>query len=346
MLGGQPKDVSILNTIKQTPIAVIGAGSWGTALAMVLARNQQPVRLWGHEADEMQKMRATRVNQKYLPDFELPAALTIALSLEEVLQEVSDVLIVVPSHAFRSVLAKAKPLFPKTVRIAWGSKGLDPESCLTLDEVAKELLGEIPLAVLSGPSFAKEVAAELPTAVTLASNDDKFSEDLISRFQSETFRLYKSQDLLGVELCGVYKNVLAIAAGMSDGLNLGADARSALITRGIAELSRLITHCGGSKETLLGLAGIGDTILTCTTDTSRNRRFGLLIGGGLDKDAAIKQIGQVVEGYINTQQLHRLAQKHQVEMPIAAEVYRVLYENQSPQAAAKELLMRGGSKWE
>ncbi len=337
-----------MSEIKKTPIAIIGAGSWGTALALALARNDQPVSIWGHDEAEMQAMHKKRVNSQYLPGHPLPDNIQVVLSLEELLKDTRDVLIVVPSHAFRNALQNAKPFFHKNVRLAWGTKGLDPESSLTLDKVAQEILGDkVPLAVLSGPSFAVEVAANLPTAVTLASNNEEFSNDLIARFQCGTFRLYKSTDMLGVELCGVYKNVLAIGAGLCDGLKLGADARSAMITRGIAELSRLIVTSGGNKETIMGLAGIGDTILTCTTDTSRNRRFGLAVGQGMEVKAANKQIGQVVEGFINAKQLNRLAEQHNVDMPIVAAVYKVLYANLKPIDAAKELLSRNsGDKWE
>lgn len=330
-----------MTTPNQNDIAVIGAGSWGTALALLLARNQQSVRLWGHEPECMRTMQKERVNRVYLPDFPLPENIQVEVELSAALQDVRDVLIVVPSHAFRSVIARAKSLFCPDVRIVWGTKGLDPASNKTLDDVLQEIMGDTtPMAVLSGPSFAGEVAKGLPAAVTLACTDDTFSNDLVARFSNSYFRVYKSSDLKGVELCGVYKNVLAIGTGMSDGLELGANARSALITRGMAELARLLHAVNGAEETLLGLAGIGDTILTCTTDQSRNRRFGLAIGTGSSTDEAVKAIGQVVEGFINTEQLHGLAKSQHIEMPVVEAIYQVLQSEITPQQAAEKLMAR------
>lgn len=333
--------------VSSSPIAVIGAGSWGTALALVLARNGCDVRLWGNDAPQIQRMHDQRVNSDYLPDRHFPENLTVCLSVEAVLQDVQDVLMVVPSHAFRRALVSAKSYFSKNLRLAWGTKGLDPENCQTLEAVAREVLGDkVPLAVLSGPSFATEVADNLPTAITLASEDENFMDSLLKRLSNPNFRLYKCKDVIGVELCGVVKNVLAIAVGLCDGLNLGANTRCALITRGIAELSRLLTALGGKPQTLLTLAGIGDIILTCTTDQSRNRRFGLAIGQGIPVQTAIAQIGQVVEGYINTDQLYRLAKRHNVDMPIVTTLYNVLYQNLSAEKAVKTLLSRETGQWE
>ena len=336
-------------TIKDiSPIAVIGAGSWGTALALLLARNHQTVHLWGREIDEMRAMQNERINKHYLPEFILPANIEIKLTLAETLANVRDILLVVPSHAFRELLITLKPLLPADFRLAWGTKGLDPKSGDTLDTVVTDIFGRtIPVAVLSGPSLAGEVAKGLPTAVTLASNNEVFADELIARFYSEAFRLYKSNDMIGVELCGVFKNVLAIGAGISDGLSLGDNARSALITRGLAELARLLTAAGGQTATLMSLAGIGDIILTCTADKSRNRRFGIAIGKGHDIESAIQEIGQVVEGYANTEQLYRLSQRYSIEMPIITAVFRVIHHRLSPRQAAQELLARDGiAKWE
>lgn len=333
---------------QHSPIAMIGAGSWGTALALVLARNGQTVFLWGHDAQEMEHIAQTKCNQKYLPDFPLPENIQVVTELQTALSQVRDIFVVVPSHAFRTVLTQLQPFLHANARVAWGTKGLDSETGFCLDQVAKEVLGDtVPLAVLSGPSFASLVAKGLPAAVTVASENEQFADDLICRFQNKTFRLYKSKDILGVELCGAYKNVLAVATGISDGLQFGANARSALITRGVAELSRLITCCGGSKETLLGLAGIGDILLTCTTDASRNHQLGFLIGQGENVTTALHKIGQVAEGYFSTKQLQGLMQQHAVDMPIAEQVYHVLYENLSPVQAAQELLIRDNKmKWE
>ncbi len=329
-----------------TPIAVIGAGSWGTALAMVLARNGHTVRLWGNDAEQIAGMRAQNSNPYYLPGRAFPPGLTVALTLPEALQAVQDVVMVVPSHVFRAALTEAKPYFPNNLRLLWGSKGLDPERCQTLDQVAREVLGDqVSLAVLSGPSFAAEVADQLPSAVTIASQDSDFLDQWIARFANQVFRPYKCDDVIGVELCGVVKNVLAIGTGLCDGLDMGANTRSALITRGIAELSRLLTALGGKPETLLSLAGVGDIILTCTTDQSRNRRLGLALAKGVAIEVAIKESGQVVEGYINTQQLYQLAQRHQVDMPIVATLYRMLYQGLPPEEAVKSLLSREFGAW-
>lgn len=328
----------------ERPIAVIGAGSWGTALAILLARNGSVVRLWGHIRDDMLLMQKKRLNARYLPGIAFPENLTPEIELVDAIQGVRDLLIVVPSAAFRSVLARLVPLIDDDMRVVWGTKGLDSETCETLDVVAKQILGEqIPLAIISGPSFASEVAEGLPTALTLACMDGEFSQSLIDRFSNDTFRLYRSTDLIGVELCGVMKNVLAIAAGICDGLKLGANARSALLTRGVAELSRLLQVTGGDLQTLMSLAGFGDIVLTCTTDQSRNRRFGLMIGAGISINEAARKIGQVVEGYVNTTQLFRLAQKHNLDMPIVNAVYRIFQENLSPKDAATELLSRRAS---
>lgn len=333
-------------TANGTPIAVIGAGSWGTALAILLARNGHDVRIWGNDSTQMSALHAQRCNSYYLPDRKFPDNLIVALNLPDALRDVQDVLMVVPSHAFKSALLGAKKYFPENLRLVWGTKGLDPDSCQTLDSIAREVLGDqVPLAVLSGPSFATEVADNLPTAVTLASEDESFISDLIQRFGRDTFRLYKSNDVIGVELCGVVKNVLAIATGLCDGLQLGANTRSALISRGMVELSRLLTASGGDPQTLLTLAGVGDIILTCTTEQSRNYRFGFAIGQGTAIDKAISGVGQVVEGYINSKQLYQLAQRSGVTMPIVATLYKVLYEQLSPHEAATLLLSRDSGGW-
>lgn len=336
-----------MSTRNQSPIAVVGAGSWGTALALLLARNGSAVRLWGHDHDDVLLMQQQRVNSRYLPDYPFPENLSVQLELVDALQEVRDILIVVPSAAFREVVSRLVPLITQQHRVVWGTKGLDSANSETLDVIARRILGEkIALAVLSGPSFASEVAGGLPTAVTLASQDAVFSDDLVARFSNDTFRLYKSRDIIGVELCGVMKNVLAIAAGICDGLKLGSNARSALLTRGMAELDRLLQTMGGDSRTLMSLAGFGDIILTCTTDQSRNRRFGLMIGAGCSVTVAIEKVGQVVEGYVNASQLHRLSEKHQLDMPIVNTVYRILQQKIKPTAAVAELLSRkSGERW-
>lgn len=321
-------------------IAVIGAGSWGTALAIHLARNNQVVHLWGKEPNQMQAMQIARCNEYYLPDIKFPEKLQPKIKLLDALQNVSDILIVVPSHAFRSTLQEIKPFITKQTRIVWATKGVDPASHHLLHEVAKEILNEIPVAVISGPNFAKEVANNSPTATTIASQDKNFLKDLVTRFHSKNFRVYTSDDVAGVELGGAMKNVLAIAVGIVDGLNLGANARAALITRGLAEVMRLGAALGGKQETFTGLSGVGDLVLSCTDNQSRNRRFGLALGAGKSREIAENEIGQVVEGVRTAKEIFHLAKHHKVEIPICEQVYRLIYENISPQEAMNNLLSR------
>lgn len=321
------------------PITVLGAGSWGTALALLLSRNNQETRMWSHESDHVDEMQAEGVNRRYLPDYPFPKKLTVYHDLEASLEGVTDILIVVPSFAFNEVVTRIKPYLNSNVRIAWGTKGLASDNRL-LHEVVEAELGHLPAAVISGPSLAKEVAASLPTAVSLASNDAAFSQDLIERLHGPRFRVYQNDDMVGVEVCGGVKNILAIATGISDGLALGANARAALITRGLTEMGRLVYALGGKQETLIGLAGLGDLVLTCTDNQSRNRRFGLALGEGVSKKDAEKAIGQAIEGLYNTDQVRALAKKHAIEMPITRQVYRILHENLEPRRAVQELLER------
>lgn len=327
--------------IPADPIAVIGAGSWGTALALLLARNGNEVRLWGNEVQQMQHMQSARVNAKYLPDYPFPDHLQPCVALEECLVSVRDVLIAVPSHVFASVLQTLKPHLPANVRVSWGTKGLDPKTKLLPHQLVMNVFSpQTPAAVIAGPSFAKEVAAGLPTAVSLAGNDELFMQSLIERLHNDCFRVYRNDDIIGVQLCGVVKNVLAIAVGISDGLQLGANARAALITRGLAEMTRLCKALGGQSKTLMSLAGVGDLVLTCTDDQSRNRRFGLALGKGIAQQEALTQIGQAVEGRGNALQLFELAQQYQLDMPITEQVHAILYENASTKSVVAELLER------
>lgn len=322
------------------PILIIGAGSWGTALATSLANNGQHVLLWDHDPKEMHEMQTSRRN-KFFPDYTLPPHIEICLDLQKALKTVQDILLVVPSFTFRDTLQNIAPYVRKDVRLAWGTKGLDPASAECLDKVARNILGpRIPLAILSGPTFAREVIAGQPTAITLACSDAAFSADLRQRFQSPTFRVYTCTDLTGVQIAGAVKNVLAIAVGISDGLGFGANTRSALITRGLAEMTRLGLAHGAEQETFMGLAGIGDLVLTATDNQSRNRRCGLLLGQGKSIEQAAKEIGQVIEGVHNTEQVFQLAKRLKVAMPIVTEVYQILYHHRSPTEAVKTLLSR------
>jgi len=328
-------------TLDAHPIAVLGAGSWGTALAVLLARNGAPTVLWGHEPELIARLRSEGENAQFLPGVTLPRTLTLTHDLDHALGMARDLLLVVPSEVFREVVDRLRPRLAPGSRVAWATKGLEPGSARPLHEVVAERLGpEIPVAVLSGPTFAREVARGLPTAVTVASPDEGFARDLALRIHGPTFRVYVSRDLLGVELGGAIKNVLAIAAGTADGLGFGANARAALITRGLAEMMRLGTAMGGARETFMGLAGLGDLVLTCTDDQSRNRRTGLALARGLSVAQAQAAIGQVVEGVVTTLEVERLAERHGVEMPISHQVYRLLYEGASPAEAVRALLAR------
>lgn len=318
-------------------IAVLGAGAWGTALAMLLARNGQPVRLWDHDTKRLSMMESERA----FLGVPLPENLNIVLTLEEAVRDVTDICMVVPSHAFRKVLVRLKSLVPSNVRIVWGTKGLDPETGGFLHDVVFDVFSpSTPIAVLSGPSFAKEVAMNLPTAVSLAGNNRDFLNALVKRFHNNHFRVYINPDLIGVQLCSVVKNVMAIAVGISDGMGFGTNTKCALITRGLAEMSRLCEALGGQRDTTMSLAGVGDLVLTCTDNQSRNRRFGLAVGQGASAEKALHDIGESVEGYYNAKQLFQLAQKNKVSMPIAEQVYGILYENREPKNVLSELLSR------
>ena len=322
-----------------TTIAVIGTGSWGTALAIHLARNGYQVNLWGKFQDEVDAIISTKRNDRYLPGIAIPDNITACTDIVAALKDVRDILIVVPSHVFHSTLQLIKPYLHSNTRIAWATKGLDENDEL-LSKAVQEVCGDLPMAVLSGPTFALEVARAMPTAITAASNDKNFAQDLVQYFHNEKFRVYTSSDLIGVQVGGNIKNVLAIAVGIADGMGFGANARAALITRGLVELMRLGVALGGKQETFVGLAGLGDLVLTCTDNQSRNRRFGLAVGSGQDRVTAEKNIGQVVEGIFNAKSAYLLAKRMQIEMPITEQVYKILYENISAAEALKSLLNR------
>ncbi len=325
----------------QQPIAIIGAGSWGTALALSLARREQQVRLWSYNTAQAAEMQAKRENRKYLPGFPFPETVSVSAHLKETMAGLNDIMIAVPSVGFRTTLMQLKPLLNSSARIAWATKGMDLETGQWLHEVAQEVLGnQFPYAILSGPSFAKEVAANLPTAVVVASRNEKFAKDLLQRFNSQTFRIYLSKDMLGVEVGGVVKNILAIATGISDGMGFGANTRSALMTRGLAEMIRFGLAVGAQYETFTGLSGFGDLVLTCTDNQSRNRRFGLALGKGKTSTEAELEIGQVVEGKRNAELLIQRAQKLKVEMPISETVWAILQGKITPKEAMKNLLTR------
>jgi glycerol-3-phosphate dehydrogenase (NAD(P)+) len=324
-----------------TKISVLGAGSWGTALALLAARNGYETLLWGHDLAHIQQLRHQRQNQRYLASFAFPRHLQVTNSLQEVAEFSSLFLIAVPSHAFKSTLIQLQPLVHSPVQIAWATKGFHPSDGTLLHRLIAQIFSEhTAIAVLSGPSFAQEVAAQLPTAITIASPTAEFAEQLANLLTNAYFRSYTSSDVIGVQVGGAIKNVLAIAAGIADGLGFGANTRSALITRGLNEIIRLGTHLGGRQETFMGLAGLGDLILTCTDNQSRNRRLGLALGQGLSYQQAVQQIAQETEGVLAARETYRLAQHYQIDMPITEQTYKVLYENLSPRLAVQNLLNR------
>ncbi|NOY66229.1 MAG: NAD(P)H-dependent glycerol-3-phosphate dehydrogenase [Gammaproteobacteria bacterium] len=330
-----------MSSSSQASLAVIGAGSWGTALAILFAKNGLHTTIWGHLPEHMQALTRTRCNEEFLPGFNFPDNLHPCVELEQALENADDVLLVVPSHVFKSVLLQVKPLLPENKRIAWATKGLESGTAKLLHENALEVMGQgTSFAIISGPTFAKEVAAGLPTALTIASTDDRYAKQLAEKMQNSTFRAYTCNDIIGVELGGAIKNVLAIAAGIADGLGFGANTRAALITRGLTEIMRLGKKLGGETETFMGLAGMGDLVLTCTDNQSRNRRFGIALAKGMNPDEALASIGQVVEGIQTANEINRLALRHKIDMPITRQVYRVLYEQVDPKKAVQELFAR------
>lgn len=323
------------------PIAIVGAGSWGTALAIQFARTSRPTYLWGRDAAHLHELSRERCNKRYLPDASFPPSLQMEANLEALLNSASDVVVAVPSHALRGMLGEIAPHCSTHLRLAWATKGFELSTGLLPHQVAEQVLGRgVPTAVISGPTFAREVGAGLPTAMTIASDDQNFARDLAASISGDNFRAYTSSDITGVEIGGAVKNVMAIGAGISDGLGFGANTRIALITRGLVEMTRLGVALGARKETFMGLAGLGDLVLTCTDNQSRNRRFGLAIAAGKSVDGAQKAIGQVVEGVLAARAVREVAAQAGVEMPICEQLYRVVHEGLAPQAAVKELMRR------
>lgn len=330
-----------MSTSLNHTIAVLGAGSWGTALAMLLARNGQTVKLWSHNAEHAAAMQQSKENHRYLPGISFPENLSVTSDLEKTLEDASNILIVVPSHAFRSTLQTIKPYINDNVTVAWATKGLETDSNKLLHQVAREELGkQMSLAVISGPTFAKEVAQGLPGAVTVASNDQQLALEWANMLHNDYFRAYTGDDVVGVELGGACKNVIAIAAGIADGMGFGANARAALIARALAEITRLGVSIGANAETFTGLTGLGDLVLTCTDDQSRNRRTGIGLGAGKRLKDVVEEIGQVVEGVTTAKEVVALAKRLKIDMPITEQVYNVLYNNYSPEAAVNALFNR------
>lgn len=334
-------DDSASTALASAPIAVLGAGSWGTALAVQFARAGRPTLLWGRDQATMQAIATVRVNDRYLPDVALPRGLEVTTDLPGAVAEATDVLVVVPSHGFRALLQTLHDLPVPPRALAWATKGFEIASGLLPHQVAAEVFaGDTPMAVLSGPTFAKEVGAGLPTAMTIAASDPGYCQHLAQAISTDAFRAYTSEDLVGVEVGGAVKNALAIGAGISDGLGFGANTRVALITRGLVEMTRLGVALGASKDTFMGLSGMGDLVLTCTDDQSRNRRFGLALAAGRSAGEAQESIGQVVEGYYAAQAVYQVAQRLGVSMPIVEQIYKVVYQGLPPTGAVDALMGR------
>lgn len=322
-------------------IAVLGAGSWGTALAALLARHGHPTVLWGRNEAQVRSIDLEHENRRYLPGVALPASLRASTSLASSVASADLVLVVTPSHAFNETLRALAPHRRARAGVAWATKGFEPGSGRFLHEVAAEILGDdVPLAVVTGPSFAREVAQGLPTALTVHSDDEAFAQQVAEALHGPTFRAYTGNDMLGAELGGAMKNVLAVATGIADGMDLGLNARAGLITRGLNEMLRLNAVLGGRAETLMGLAGLGDLVLTSTGDLSRNRRLGLALGRGQSLREAVAEIGQVVESVDTVDEVMRLANRHGIELPISMLVQRVLHEEITPAEGLKIILSR------
>jgi glycerol-3-phosphate dehydrogenase (NAD(P)+) len=326
--------------MKNQTIAVLGAGSWGTAVAIHLARTGHHVLLWAHTPQHANDLLADHCNRRYLPDIIFPDTLTPTAHLDECIETAPDkhLIIATPSHAFEQVLSQ---ITQRPKQLSWLTKGVDPVTHKLLSRLVSEKWGnDLPIAIISGPSFAREVAQGLPTALVIASNNTAYSKTLRAIFHHDNLRVYLSDDYIGVQLCGAVKNVLAIACGVSDGLHFGANAKAALITRGLAEMSRLGACLGAKQDTFIGLAGVGDLVLTCTDNQSRNRRFGLEIGRGIPLLEAEQHIGQVVEGKHNAAQVCAIAHQFGVDMPICKEVNDLLTGHITAHQAVTNLMTR------
>ncbi len=327
-------------------IAVIGAGSWGTAIAGVLSGKGLMTSLWGHQPVFMETLGRERENKKYLPGFLFSDTLTPAADLVATVQGSSTVCMVIPSHGFRAVFTQVAPLLEKGCLVVSAVKGIENESLMTMTQIMTQILGselqerEISLAVLSGPSFAKEVALGMPTAVTIGCANIEKAKDLQQTFGTERFRVYASCDVIGLEISAALKNIVAIAAGISDGLGYGLNSRAALITRGLAEIKRLGVKMGADPVTFFGLSGLGDLVLTCTGDLSRNRTVGLKLGQGKKLSVILDEMEMVAEGVKTTKSVYDLANRLAVEMPILEQVYQILYQNKTCSVAVMDLLNR------
>jgi glycerol-3-phosphate dehydrogenase (NAD(P)+) len=327
----------------KAPIAIVGAGGWGTALAITMARNERDVRLWAYESYLVETLIATRENPLYLPGVRVPETVRISNSMQEVLSGAKVIIIAVPSHVYRAVLSQMLPLIDTDVVFVSAAKGIENETLMRMSEVISDVTRPHltpQVGVISGPTFALEVAQGEPTALVVASPDEKLRLLLQKELSAPRFRLYTNADLIGVEIAAAVKNIIAIAAGVVEGLGLGSNATAALITRGLVEITRLAVACGGKRETLSGLAGLGDLVLTAYGSLSRNRRVGIALGQGKHIDEVLSHMRMVAEGVKTAKSAVALARKYNVEMPITQKMYSVLYEGLAPQDAINDLMDR------
>jgi glycerol-3-phosphate dehydrogenase (NAD(P)+) len=326
-----------------TNVAILGAGAWGTALAKLLADKQNPTLIWSNRADTAQQINEQRENQRYLPGIALPPLLKATTDFEAALRDAELVVVVVPSHALRGMIRQARPFIPTNALICSATKGIENDTLSLMSDVLLQELGHMAqprLTYLSGPSFAKEVATGQPTAVVVAGTSESETETVQRAFATDRFRVYSSLDVTGVELGGALKNVIAIAAGAADGLGFGYNARAALITRGLSEIGRLASFRGANPLTVAGLSGMGDLVLTCTGELSRNRTVGVELGKGRTLEDVLASLGHVAEGVKTAKSAYDLSIKFSVDMPITTEVYRALYEGKSPRQAVADLMTR------
>lgn len=320
---------------------MLGAGSWGTALALQLDRSGSHSILWGRNPEHLSQIDSSRQNSRYLPGIVIPDSIQIESNILSAVKAADHVLLVTPSYAFADTIKTIGQELTPSQGVAWACKGFEPGSGRLLHQVADGLLPvDTPLAIVTGPSFAKEVAMDLPTAVTVAGQNEDFTKAMAAALHGGRFRAYTSDDMVGAELGGAVKNVMAVATGICDGMSLGDNARAALITRGLAEMMRLGAALKAKPETLMGLAGAGDLILTCTGNLSRNRQLGLLLGAGRSLKQALDEIGQVVEGVNSAAEVQRLADKHDINMPISEQVNGIIHEGWNPVEGVARLLAR------
>jgi glycerol-3-phosphate dehydrogenase (NAD(P)+) len=325
-------------------IAIVGAGAWGTGLAIVLGRkNTHHVRLWAHETEVVDCITRARVNEKFLPGRIVPESVVASSNLELVVEDAQIIVSVMPSQHCRGLFERMKPLISRHSVIVSATKGLEEGSLLRMSEVIQTVLGDAAIGALSGPSFAQEVARGDPTAITIASGDSGLLRTVQQEFSDSSFRVYTNSDVIGVELGGALKNIVAIAAGICDGLGLGHNSVAALITRGLAEMTRLVVACGGRADTMAGLAGLGDLVLTCTGGLSRNRSVGVELGRGKKLPEIIGGMhGMVAEGVFTTTAAVGLARARTVQMPITEQMHAILHQGKSPREAIQELMSRTG----